>query len=525
MNNNSLLGQARAAYLDARYGQALALNEKAIHAGELLGHRYVGVCLYRLNQLKRSEQALRRAQTKLPPEQQPYLCNHLGATLRSLGKLDEAERVLLDGLKAAEEVAFADARGRLHGSIGALYDELGLTHRAVEHYARFEELMRLHGSKLKLANAVGLVARQAIRHGDLDRAEELGKEELKIGLEYNKRSLIISARVHLAHVASMRGNAARGSDSELAELYYDEARELYQLALSDADSIELLKRQFSTRRSLGRFETEVGRLAEARKWLDEALVLSMKLPAHDQARAFESLARCSSAAGLHGEALHFMQQAVVARRALTETHPKLMEARTRRTEELTREMVEEALAVTRSPKEMEHLKEVLPDWEKKLSEGVLPHWQWLQDAEREAEKTWTARLLDDWEALPVEVRGDLVQAHTLYRSAKDLGVVAFLLARGTERLLREVVAGAKGRGKPTLNPLLKALKNPGIERLLTNAVDAEDREQDLVQLRNDFAHGNPMDIDRLGVDCLIRVVATGPDSVLSQLLALPRSKG
>lgn len=523
MPTPQLLVQARAAYIDTRYEEALSLNEQAVEAGCQVGLRYAGLCLFRLNRWEESRTRLEQALSVLGDDQRAYVLNHLGATLRALGEYDAAEQTLLEGLESAAGPEHADARGRLHGSLGALYDELRFIHRAVAHYARFEELMRLHGTELKRANAVGLLARHAVRADDLDRAEELGREELQIAERHGQRALIVSARCHLAYVQSKRSEeAAEGpAGEEAAAKHASRARELYQQAIREADEAGLTRRRVTARRSLGRFLTEQGDLGAAWAALQEAeqLTRDHDVAEHVHAGVYEALARWASRAHLHGEALHYMQRAWERREKLQSAHPRLRAAREARSQALLRELATEAVQVTRSPTEIDQLEEIDPDWESRLDEGRLPHWRWLQDARKEAEAAWTARLGPAWDELQGDVQSDLIQAHTLYRSTTDLSVVVFLLARAVERLARQVPvnAGGSNNRQPTLRTLVQRMPKP-LRCELEKLHDAQGRCFDLVKLRNDFAHGNPMTVDRLAADAVLRVLHT---TVIPALLTLP----
>jgi hypothetical protein len=251
----------------------------------------------------------------------------------------------------------------------------------------------------------------------------------------------------------------------------------------------------------------------------EAQNLARSLSAHDRAAASEALARWSSAANLHGDALHHMKDAIDLRQEMAETHPRLMAARTARTQELLAALAAEALKVTRSPAELNDLAVLGQDWLRLAPDPPVAHWHWLQRAQSEAEAAWSARMGVNWGILPERVKADLTESHTLYRSATDLGVVVFYLARATELLLRRVVKSPDSNwdNRGSLGLLLQQLNDSKIRTRLQRSTDSRGRENDLVKLRNDFAHGNAMKVDRLAVDGLIRTLAIGQEAVLPDL--------
>ena len=509
MPTNPLLTQARAAYIVANYEKSLELNRLAASEGDPVGLRFAGLCLFRLDRWPESKATLLEARDRLPTPQQPYVLNHLGATLRALGEFDAAESSFLQGLNLADAPEQADARGRLHGSLGALYDELQYRHRAVEHYARFEELMRLHGTPLKQANAVGLLARHAARANDLERAEELGNKELSIAKQHGQRELTISALCHLAFVHSRRSELAEGPK---AAGHANRARSHYEDALGLADEIGLTRRRVSTRRQLGRFETDQGNLTRAWTLLDKArrLVATEIVAENDRAGVFEALAKWASKANLHGEALYYLEHAWQQRESLQGCDPRLSKARAEKHASLRKQLATEAMKVTRSPEEINRLDGLSPDWRSSIDDERLPHWRWLQEATQEAVEVWGTRLGGAWSQLPENVQTDLVQAHTLYRSTTDLGVVTFLLARALEKLGRAHWTEAKGNGRnnqPTLHDLVCKMPQE-LRRGLECISDVAGNQYKLVQLRNDFAHGNPMHVDRIAADAVIRVLST-----------------
>src|SRR5205823_5609546 len=118
--------------------------------------------------------------------------NHLGATLRSLGRLEEAHVVFTAAIKKAGST-WLRARGRLLGNLGALLDEFGQRAHADDSYARYDELMSAFNDPHRIANARGLVGRSAELRGDYELAARYYKDEFEYAKKVGDKARQIAA--------------------------------------------------------------------------------------------------------------------------------------------------------------------------------------------------------------------------------------------------------------------------------------------------------------------------------------------
>lgn len=262
---------AREAYRKADYSTAEERNREALreaeernHAfGKILGQRYVGLGHYRRGQLKDSEAALwaglELAREHGHVEQSLFLSNHLGATLRRSGRVEEALSMFEQALIEAERKGHRMARASLLANLGALYYELGQSEAAADCYARcedaYESLQLLH----RLANARGLVGSAARRRGDNATARRKFDDELRLGVQLNSPTRIVSALLHQAKLAATP-----------EEGRHAEALRLFAEAADRARAIGETQRLVEVLVSYAELMRRVVRLREAHALLQEA---------------------------------------------------------------------------------------------------------------------------------------------------------------------------------------------------------------------------------------------------------------
>lgn len=161
---------------------------------------------------------------------------------------------------------------------------------------------------------------------------------------------------------------------------------------------------------------------------------------------------------------------------------------------------------------------------------ALPVDQWRRQVRAQAQDRWKKLMPQTFEHLLPESQADLVLSDLVYQGPiDDLGRSLGLIFASIERELRRVVGSSKKKGSlPTLRPLIEdclASPRPGvqaIEVLLKPAqrIDGSPTKE-LIRLRNDIAHGNPLSLTRLDVDAVRRLLVLGPDPVLPMLAMLP----
>lgn len=566
---DELLAAAKARYAEPDYPGALRLNQQAVDLADVAGslryrvmaRRYLGVCQYRLADLDGSEESLRTA-LALATEgglthQRIALLNHLGSTLRRQGRAKEALDCLQQGLAEAAGPDELNLRGRLAGNLGALHDELGNRGLAWEHYARYEELMRVTNDRWRLPRALGLSGRQARLHGHLVVARLRVEEERAAAEQLGDPHSLMSASQHEAELlqSELMQEGAALDDPRVGQ-----AQRLFEHALSHAEQMGPNRLASLLCKSV-RFELELGSLRTANQLLRRARSLLSDLSDQpvERARIWETAALHARKAGLHGEALEFLFQAVLLRDAATDEGlrpPPAME----RLNALLLQTAEEALLVHRSEGEFARLKELLGEERaerllEQADEGVR---SWRRRIDDEA-KVRLQRLLGySLDGLEADAGRDLLEASRVYYGMFDeMSLPVLLLGRTVERelgrrylpLFRGALSGLgldralrpfiNGGRPPTLGQWRQLLEardgqlgrevSPIVERILGDrrtsllALWAETTTHngdpvDLASSRNAAAHGRG-DITRLQVDALTRHVFLSEVAPLPELFA------
>ena len=582
--------QARAAYLQARYAEALALDQKILQwaehmehvAGKILGHRFVGLCHFRLDQPKESEEHLRRAidlAESANAMAQVLLCaNHLGATLRRQGRLYDAYQLFRQYLEKATLPTFLHERARLLGNLGALYDVLGQRAARDDHYARMEELCELLGNPDRLANARGLAARSLLQRKDLDGALKKFEQEQQLAEQSGNVARQVAATTHIATLRAQRHQ-------------WDDALALSQRAIDQATALQHCGRMIDAWECRAAVLLLQGNLAASYGALQKAFTLLAQVNEHHekQANVRNLAARLCIRAGLHGEALHHLMIEVDLRYRLLEPlrkDDKIRQMAQRPIRALRRRadyLLRETWSVARRPQEQEAVKKLLymmldrgdlsDDEIAQQFSGVpsidLRRWQRIQ--QRRARTIWQERLLPGTFALlHTDSQRDLLRAEVSYSAAvDDLARFAHLLAIVVERELRERIIrpairtmslGSVRREwmKLGLGGLLSLLegqtpKQPALQRNApamldyirgvrakhaqvfaairtigqpVHRADPIGNKFTLVDLRNAVAHGSDSgrykNLDRLTVDAIKRrLVLDGDAPLLAQLTELP----
>ena len=582
--------QARSVYLQAKYADALALDEKLLQwaehedhvAGKILGHRFVGLCHFRLDQPEKSEEHLRRAIELAEREKaaaQVLLCaNHLGATLRRQGRLYDAYQLFLQYLEKAVLPTFLHERARLLGNLGALYDVFGQRAARDDHYARMEELCEMLGNPDRLANARGLAARSLLQRKDLVGALKKFEQEQQLAEQSGNVARQVAATTHIATLRAQRQQ-------------WDDALALSQRAIDQATVLQHCGRMIDAWECRAAVLLRKGDLAASDGALREALRLLADGNEHPekQANVRNLAARLCIQAGLHGEALHHLMIEVDLRYRLLEPlrkDDKIRQMAQRPVRALTRRadyLLRETWSVARRSQEQEAVRQLLcrlldredlSDDEmvqqfKSLPSIDLRRWQRTQ--QRRARKIWEDRLLPGaFALLHPDSQRDLLRAEVSYSAAvDDLARFAHLLAIVVERELRERIIrpaiqdlslGSVGRewmklGLGGLLPLLEGQtpKQPTLQRSApamldyirgvcakhaqvfvairtlrqpVHRADGIGNTFTLVDLRNAVAHGTDAsrfkNLDRLTVDAIKRrLVLEGDPPLLAQLTDLP----
>lgn len=569
----ALYESAKATYNLPNYSEALHINQQ-LHErsiplestlGEILGQRFMGLCHYRLGELDASRThfaaALERAKVVGAIEQQLLIRNHLAATLTGLGLLEAAHEHLKEGLALAPVDQHPHAHARLLGNMGALLDELGQRAAANDCYARFEVLARLLGNKHRLANAVGLAARAAEFRGDLATAAEKYTEEAKLAKEVNDPVRMIAATVHQARLAACR------NDPETAEQGFKAALAAAERHVPDGkrhiDALEAYANFLRTRTPPN--------LPAAHRLLRDALAKSSQR--EKQANVNHSLALVCRDAGLYGESLFYLMRSAETRASLyapLRALRNLAQTRLNELQKLTKELLDEAFVVYRSQdveaKLTALVNQVHADpnaWDNyinspahRVGEPPLERSRRLIDSSR---ATWTERLLPgDFAKFSEHSRDLLERAERSYSSTvDDLGRSAHLLALVLECELRERIferVAPKKNKRWMLRNMLSALANalnPALQlspddswyrfhahtraheslvKRICNALDPinplDGPSHDLINVRNDVAHGNSAllaSLGRLQVDAIKRHLALeAPEDGLTILQALAR---
>lgn len=589
-----LLLKGREAYLRQDWDAALELDAEALALASSAGdawtralcHRFVGLCEYRLGgveSLGRSEQqfgeAIGIARALGDTWLRLVVSNHLGATLRDLGRHDEAYGLFREALQEAVGPDLMGVRARLLGNLGALLDELGQRASADDCYARYEELVAQLDEPRRLANARALAGRAALMRGDLEEAQWRFDEERRSGEALGERRRRSSAHKHLAELAVARlGRVAEDDRAEIARL-----TALAETSFADAwaanDPSDDKKQRVSIGLSHAKFLRERGRLAEAHAVLSEVQPLAIALDyAVLRSKVEQARAKLCAAVGLHGEALWYLSQAArrrveVIRGLKTERVQTMARAWLDEVRAMAAELRAEAFLVPRSEAEREQIKELFAEISAALRVELRSDpprldddpWRWHDRLRVQSQKRWANILGEDFKDLHPESQGDLVRADVTYHGAvDDLGRSAHLLAITLERELREHLlvpfrkvtndnAGAFRRSSdwwgvldgdrpPSLATLLNMIvraRKASVRQYFETAFGSEsldalspiatlagsissvsDGQFNLADVRNDVAHGRSpsTSLDRLAVDAIKRALTLDAPVVLKALL-------
>lgn len=567
---------ARLAYRQADHEGALTHNRRFLQEaetsgeilGQILGHRYIGLCLYRLNRLEESEEslrlALRLAEEHQETEQALLIHNHLAATLVGLGQLGEAYAMLSNALARAELPRYVHALTRLLGNLGALYDEFGQRERADECYAKFEILTELLGSPHRLANARGLAARSAELRRDFKLAEEKYAQEFELAERSGDRLRQIAALMH-------RGRMAQHLER------YDEADRDFREALIMAQERPYERRLVIACINYAEFLRERGQLVRAHHWLTQAEPRCNR--PEQKALVHHALASVLRDANLLGESLWHLQRSVEARDEMY--HPlkdaavqNMAQRRLAELSKFTRELVANAYRVARNEAELAAIERLVDRVDR---EGAWRHYRQKLEAQegepvykhradlrRQAEEVWM-NLLGGTAELCRETRDMLHRAELSYSSSiDDLGRSSHMFAlviegelkrrifepaqatftgtgRGNESTThKEFVdhkekANGQARKRWTLKDMLKVLAEVASEKatprenflselrgrlmpcmLAVRRVAelngpfpcCDGSTIDFITLRNEIAHGERIeDLNRIQVDAIKRRIA------------------
>lgn len=567
-----IYARAKAAYMVNDIRGALTLDEE-LHTraaaegcslGQIVGRRFVGLCQYRLNDLEASrasfEAARSLAQQASEVEQKLLITNHLSATLRRLGHLEDAHSELTRALEEAPVCERPHAHARLLGNLGSLLDELGQRAAADDCYARFEILSRLLGNEHRLANAVGLSARSAELRGDLVTAEAKYREEAALAEKVGDPLRKIAATVHHARLAAHHGRL-------------QEAEEGFRAAVKAAKPSSH-KRHVDALEAYGNFLRDRGDLPGAHRNLQAALA-DCREP-EKRANVNHKLALVCHDAGLFGESLEYLMRSVEARAELYRPLRglrKLAQSRLAELDSLTQQLVDEARQVSRTPDVEVKLAKLVNTvrgddqaWERIIATpSPLPGSlrQVHQQLAARSDIVWAQRLLPgDHAKLSPQSQALLGRSERSYSSAvDDLARSAHLLALVIERELKARIfdhvprpGGSSQRSRPTrpwalgdmLQELTATTSIPALRAyvhahrpLIARVCDAysEVRPIDgspalkLVAVRNAVAHGDESTLGSLGriqVDAIKRYLALeapeGNTTILQALARLPRMR-
>ncbi len=592
-----LLSQGRDAYLRQDWDAALAFDERALALTtpgsdawtQALCHRFVGLCHYRrggaealgrsLGHLRKSiELAGRAGATKL----RLSVSNHLGATLRDLGRHDEAYDLFRASLREAVGPELVEVRARLLGNLGALLDELDQRASADDCYARYEELVEQFDDPRRLANARALAGRAALLRGDLEEADWRFTDELKWGDRLDDQRRRCSAFKHRGELAIARLEQEPSASAERVARLTVEAEESLDAAWAASDRVGDRKVRIRIAVKRAEFMRKRGRIAEAHAVLGEVASLSAAL---DHAVLASKLdherAKVCSAAGLHGEALWYLSQAARRRVSLirnlkSERVRTMARAWLDGVRAMATDLRAEAFLLPRDDAERTQFEtlfaeigDALRDDPCPISAGVeIDPWRWHDQLRAQSKERWSLILGDDFRHLHPESQNDLVRADVTYHGAvDDLGRSAHLLAIALERELRERVvvpfrsvvrdnpgvfrrkADWAGFFEPdemlSLTKLLKMIGQVGrlsertyfekprgraaleglapIVTLSRNIPSVSGRTFNLVDVRNDVAHGRSpsTSLDRVAVDAIKRALTLDAPVVLKGLLKWP----
>ena len=420
------LQRGRTAYTAGDYATAEGADREALSIAEQVGSaagatratRLLGLCAYRRGATERSAQLLegarRSAQEMTWEAEELLVCNHLGATYRKLGRLEEADTVFREALRRADPRRYIEARARLSGSYGAFLDDLGDERAGAEYYARYEELLGLLDDPGRLANAHGLVSRAARMRGDVGLAEAKALEERRLGAQSGQRTREGRGWMHLAQASAASGR-------------HDEADEAFRTADDLLTNPGDARAPIEIASARGRFLLDVGRLHDAYEQVGRArAALDALSGGEHEHRARVSLlaAEVAGQAGLHGEALWHLSNALEAQlhRFDPISDPRLLRftaGRRRALADLAQHLLDEAGVVDRAPEERSRVEELgrrlTVDLPVAAPAAPEPVEQWRLRVRSEAERRWDRLLPGTFATLSPASRGDLVLADVFRR--------------------------------------------------------------------------------------------------------------
>lgn len=533
------LDQAREFYKKGNYRDSLRRNRevseqadrRGIGLGRILGRRFAGLCHYRLDEFPASEglydEALTLAKGAGEIEQALLIQNHLGATLRSSGRLLLAYKLFKEAVSEAEINNYPIARARLLANFGALLDELGERDEADRCYARYEALVNEHGGGIhQQANALALTGRSALKRGGgegLATAREKFEEELRLANMLGEPLRQVAATLHLAAINRVEGRLS-------------EASQLCEAALDMARRLDHKRRLADALEEKGLMLHALQNLGGAMRTLDEAVLVAQ---GHREKRAhvYASMVPLCLQAGLNAEAFWYLHQAVTIRSDLYKplrAEPELAHHGAKRLKEMDRlrQEVDKLEAGRERPS---------PDWQHRMREvAVAVHGEALptpaggasiKQIKEESRARLKLLMEDDFEQLHPDSQDELVHAEVDYHSdSNQLREVARKCAVVLERELRSRDPEPKTkkdyyRGLSELIERLAERIGETWPREVRKIRDLDDgTEIDLVDARNSGAHGKDdgyRDITLLQVDAIKRALFIHP-GVLHLIVQLPR---
>ncbi len=463
-------GRAKERYRQGDFSGAEAHDRVVLAYGEetgdtlcrVQGHRYVGLCLYRQNRFEDSRvqlnQALELAVDKGLTLHAAFVCNHLGATERQLGRIERALGVFGEGLNIARVNKHLEARARLLGNLGALYDSIGQRSRSDDCYARYEELLELLDDPERLANARGLAGRAAMLRGDLDGAWWRFRDQAELAERYDLPKRRMGALYHQGQERAARATLERHAGRDVTALE-NEARRAFDEAIEQAVRMERWVRLPTFLRARAAFHRQSGRWLLAYRDLVQAVQVIDRLedqPAR-KAKAYRDLALLCQDLGLHGEAFHHLGRSVekqieIAERLQSVWAKELLAPMQSELLGLAGQLRSEAGLVHRSARERERLEDLVGRLRETLPQTSSPEssklafpdrledaHHWAEGIRAQAESLWSQRILGaHFAQLHADTRDDLVRSEIAYHGAVgDIGRSAHLLLLCAERELRQ----------------------------------------------------------------------------------------
>ncbi|MDC3952699.1 tetratricopeptide repeat protein [Polyangium jinanense] len=425
--------------------------------GEVLGLRFVGLCEYRMGWYEASERSLQEAlalaRARACRSQVLLISNHLGATVRRLGRLADAHDLFKESLANTQLPADLDARARLLGNLGALLDVIGDLRAADDCYARYEELVELivgsgdSDDLARLANARALSARAASRRGDLDTAKAKHDDEHRLAHSCGDAIKKLGATLHQGKIERDLGQRAVG---EVRARHFEAAHRWFAEALSEAERLGQSHRSGDASYHWGRLFEAEGRWAEAHGRLVQALKLSQS-DGHTylQAEVCHALTRLCQQCSLHGEALFYLRKTAELRNGMyrplldNERIRDMAQTRLAELSGLASSLVDEARRVDRPEEDLADLKKLVESISGKPFSATVPRvddvWQWQRSIREGSRERWSKLLSKEvYDRLGEQSKADLVMADVAYHGAiDDLPRSAHLLALVIEREVRE----------------------------------------------------------------------------------------